>query len=62
MWGQDAYNKSFVLGIISLQADMVFTEDPVETVIADTDEDLVQILATKMPRLRRGAAWEPQYK
>ena len=45
-----------------LQADMVFTEDPVEKVIAETSDDLLPIRATKMPRLRRGESWEPRFQ
>ena len=41
---------------------MVFTEDPVEKVIAETSDDLLPIRATKMPRLRRGESWEPRFQ
>ena len=54
--------KLFACGLRILQADMVFTEDPVEKVIAETSDDLLPIRATKRPRLRRGESWEPRFQ
>ena len=54
--------KQIARGIVYLQADMVLTEDPVDTVIAATTEDVLAIRASKMPRMRRGEAWEPKYQ
>jgi hypothetical protein len=62
LWWHGQVIKLLACGIRSLQADMVFTEDQVEKVIAETPEDLLPIRATKMPRLRRGESWEPRYQ
>ena len=54
--------KQITCGIVYLQADMVLTEDPVDTVIAATTDDVLAIRASKMPRMRRGEVWEPKYQ
>ena len=54
--------KRIACGIVYLQADMVLTEDPVDTVIAAPSEEVLAIRASKMPRMRRGEAWEPKYQ
>ena len=50
--------KQIACGIVYLQADMVLTEDPVDTVIAVTSDDVLAIRASKMPRMRGGEAWD----
>ena len=60
--GLDGRQKQIACGIVYLQADMVLTEDPVDTVIAATSEDVLAIRASKMPRMRRGEVWEPKYQ
>ena len=63
-FGRDSMGvrKKIACGIVSFQADMVLTEDPVDTVIAETTDDVLAIRASKMPRMRRGEAWEPKYQ
>ena len=60
--GSVGSRKQITCGIVYLQADMVLTEDPVDTVISATTDDVLAIRASKMPRMRRGEAWEPKYQ